>query len=281
MSNVAITGLGVVRAPALDVLQESVRTRASRAERVTQLALSAAGAALAMAGLAVTEGDPRSRLGIVFGTAFGCLLTNAAYQRRFAEGGAPAASPRLFAATVSNAAAGEVAIAYRLGGPSITLTAGRVSGLVAIAHAVDLLEAGQADAVLAGGIDAMGEPLERWMADAGWSGVPAGEGAALLVLERMDPARARSARVLGTVCGARIGFAPGGEEAPVRDLVAAALADAGAAAAIPPVVAGCLAADGPMNVAIALEQRAPGETVVVSDVCNTGHMAAVVVRKAA
>jgi hypothetical protein len=36
-----------------------------------------------------------------------------------------------------------------------------------------------------------------------------------------------------------------------------------------------------MNVAIALEQRAPGETVVVSDVCNTGHMAAVVVRKAA
>jgi 3-oxoacyl-[acyl-carrier-protein] synthase II len=260
MSNVAITGLGVVRAPALDALPEPVRTRARRAERVTQLALSAAGAALGMAGLAVTEGDPRSRLGIVFGTAFGCLLTNAAYQRRFAEGGPPAASPRLFAATVSNAAAGEVAIAYRLGGPSITLTAGRVSGLVAIAHAIDLLEAGQADAILAGGVDAMGEPLERWMAEAGWSSGPAGEGAALLVLERSEAACARSARVLGTVCAARIGFAadPASDERPVRELVAMALADAGAAAPMPPVV-----------------------TVVVSDVCNTGHMAALVVRKAA
>ena len=127
---VAITGAGAVtsRDVALAVLPEAVRARATRAERVTQLVLLAAGRALVAAGLEATDGAPRPRLGVVLGTAFGCFLTNAAFERRLLEGGPTAASPRLFAATVSNAAAGELAIAYRLGGPSVTLSAGAASG---------------------------------------------------------------------------------------------------------------------------------------------------------
>src|SRR5262245_61877144 len=160
-----------------------------------------------MAGLRSIDGDPRPRLGIVLGTTFGCFLTNAAYQRRFAEGGPSAASPRLFAATVSNAAAGELSIAYRLGGPAVTLTAGGVAGLVAIGHAADLRASGQADALVAGGMDAADVALERFVADGGLAAAtPIGEGAAVLVLERGDVARARGARPLGRIVESRAMF---------------------------------------------------------------------------
>src|SRR5439155_1555458 len=72
-----------------------------------------------------------------------------------------------FAATVSNAAAGELAIAYRLGGPSVTLTAGGASGIVALGHAADLVRAGRADALVAGGADALDDDLRRWLAAGG------------------------------------------------------------------------------------------------------------------
>ncbi|HTD25438.1 MAG TPA: beta-ketoacyl synthase N-terminal-like domain-containing protein, partial [Candidatus Elarobacter sp.] len=148
---VAITGAGAVtsRDVSTAALPEAVRARATRTERVTQLVLLAGGRALAAAGLEASDGAPRPRLGVVLGTAFGCFLTNAAYQRRLGEGGPAAASPRLFAATVSNAAAGELAIAYRLGGPLVTLTAGAASGLGAVGHAADLVRTGRADALVA------------------------------------------------------------------------------------------------------------------------------------
>lgn len=260
MSDVVVTGVGAVRAPNLDALPEAVRARAGRTERVTQLAFSAAGPALAMAGLATTEGDPRPRVGVVLGTAFGCLLTNAAFQRRVAQSGPAAASPRLFAATVSNAAAGELAIAYRLGGPAITLAAGGAAGLVAIAHAVDLLRAGQADVLLAGGMDAADAALERWIADGGLAAAtPIGEGAALLVLERRAHAEARAARVHALVCDAAATF------------------DADAASATPPG----FAAAGPFDVLTALEELSPAGTRTIVARCASGHVGTVTVQKVA
>src|SRR5207244_11651182 len=104
------------------------------------------------------EGARRPRLGVVLGTAFGCFVTNGEYQRKLVQGGIAAASPRLFAATVSNAAAGELGIAYGLGGPSVTITAGAASGLVALAHAADMLRSERADALVAARGDAHGAP---------------------------------------------------------------------------------------------------------------------------
>jgi 3-oxoacyl-[acyl-carrier-protein] synthase II len=259
MSDVVVSGFAAVRAPNLDVLPDVVRARAARTERVTQLAFSAAGPALAMAGLATTEGDPRPRLGLVLGTAFGCLLTNAAFQRRLAQGGPAAASPRLFAATVSNAAAGELAIAYRLGGPAITLAAGGAAGLVALAHALDMLRAGQADVLVAGGMDAADVALERWIADGGLAAAtPIGEGAAMLVLERRAHAEARGARL----------------HALLRD--ASATFD-GEASAAPHG----FAAAGPYDVLAALERLPSKGTETVVARCPSGHAGAVVVQKLA
>src|SRR5205823_5985739 len=170
---------------------EVVRGRASRAERVTQLLLAAGGRALATAGFDAAAAA-ETRAGIVVGTAFGCFLTNAAYQRRVAAGGQTAASPRLFAATVSNAAAGELAIAYRLAGPAVTVTAGGASGLTALGEAMEAIRAGRADVVVAAGVDATGEALAEWLAATGGAyGAPPAEAGAAGVLER---ARRRARR---------------------------------------------------------------------------------------
>jgi 3-oxoacyl-[acyl-carrier-protein] synthase II len=304
---------GQVEAMPLDALPEPARARALRTERVTQLGLAAAGAALAGAGLLATEGPPHPERGVVLGTAFGCFLTNAEYQRRFAAGGAAAASPRLFAATVSNAAAGEVGIAYRLGGPAVTLTAGAASGLVALGHATDLVRAGHAAALVAGGLDAYGEALEDWMRDDGLDpGLPRSEAAAVLVLEPLGAARARGAHVQGTIAGHASGFDPGPRGEGLAAAIAWALEDAATAprevalvvsGAAPPrcqlehgalsatgmdgsprrlapkdVFGETFGAAGPLGLMAALAEAPAGAAVLVLDVCVTGHVAALVAR---
>jgi len=306
---------GAIATLPLASLPDAVQARATRAERVTQLVLAAAGAALAEAGLGGTEGAPDPGLGVVLGTAFGCFLTNASFERRFAEGGAPAASPRLFAATVSNAAAGELGIAYRLGGPGITLTAGGAAGLVALGHATDLLRASRARALVAGGMDAIGEPLVRWLDGGGLVvGRPASEAAALVVLEAEEAAHARGARVLAMIAGHASGFEPEPRAAGAGDglaaTVEAVLAEAGIApevvvsgappglaaleeralaralgAARPPTIAPkdvfgeTFGAAGPLGLLAALAAVQPGAVVLVLDVCASGHVAALIARR--
>jgi 3-oxoacyl-(acyl-carrier-protein) synthase len=230
----------------------------------------------------------------VIGTAFGCALTNAAYAERLATGGPAAASPRLFAATVSNAAAGELAIAYRLGGPCVTLSAGGAAGLVALAHAVDLLRTGQADALVAGGADAAGGELDGAMVGEGLC-APA-DAVALLVLEPLVAGR-RPAR--GVILGCAAGF--GADALP--DVVDDALEDARTAPSDvavvvghglegpfavrpegerqPAVVAATSGAGGPIHLLRALATVADGGVIVVVDACPSGHVAALVARKGA
>jgi len=319
----------------LAALPAAVRARATRAERVTQLALLAACRALADAALEVPAdpGEPRRDVGIVLGTAFGCFLTNAAFQQRLAAEGMPGASPRLFAATVSNAAAGELAIACRLGGPLLTVSAGGASGLVALAEAVELVRHGRATAVVAGGMDASDPPLARWLAEQGWPAARAAAG--MLVCEDAAHAAARAARARGTIVGCGSAFEPCAVRASTTsaraarsrasDPRAAALAGAppaggGLRAAIDRALAvagagrgdlalvvsapspwraalgtpaldgisaprrsleaGTLAATGPLGVLAALADTPPGALALIVDVCESGHVAAVVLRSA-
>jgi 3-oxoacyl-(acyl-carrier-protein) synthase len=293
---------GAVEVVPLDELPEAVRARALRAERVTQLVLAAAGRALASAGLATTDGPPRPRLGVVVGTALGCFLTNAEYERRLLEGGPASASPRLFAATVSNAAAGELAIAYRLGGPSVTLSAGAASGTVALGQAVDLVGTGAADAIVAGGADALGEDVTAWRGASGLADerVPS-EAAAFAVVETPEHAERRGVRPLGTIAGWAGGFEPDGRPGRgLSDAVDAALEEARMAASEIVLVVGdraeqalpaagrrlslgrhlgdTLAASGPLGLLAALAEAPPGAAVLVVDACPTGHVAALVAR---
>jgi 3-oxoacyl-[acyl-carrier-protein] synthase II len=310
MTPVAVTGAAAVLedglAAALDALPEAVRVRAVRAEQVTQLALVAAGGALAQAGYVELGGPPRPRFGVALGTAFGCFLTNASYQHRVAADGARAASPRLFAATVSNAAAGEVGIGYRLGGPAVTLSAGAAAGLFAIGHGADLIAGGRADVMVAGGMDARGPELERWLADGGLAtGEAPISGAAAVVVLETGPVTGRWAAVLGHAEG----FTRGGDTRGVTAAIRRALDDAGMGAGDLAVVASigppgaadpveralgamssrlirpreaaeAFAAGGPLALLATLDGAPVDAPVLVLQICTSGHVAAVVAARA-
>src|SRR6187397_2537119 len=94
----------------LDAVPPAARTRIGRLDRLCRLALTASFLAIDDAGLALPLERPE-RVGLVFGTGLGCLLSNAEFYEKVVAHGAAAASPRVFAYTVSSAAAGEVTIA--------------------------------------------------------------------------------------------------------------------------------------------------------------------------
>jgi 3-oxoacyl-(acyl-carrier-protein) synthase len=315
-ADVAITGSALVAPGGEPVpgaaLPAELRDRISRVERLSGLALAAGFGALGDSGIAVRSRHERA--GVVLGTAFGCFLTNAEYQERLAAGGVAAASPRLFAATVSNAAAGEVSIALGLAGPGITLTAGCASGTLALGEAAALAAGGDVELVLAGGVDAVGPALTAFIAAGGLGvGGPVDEGAALVVLEPLAAARGRGARIRGVVLGHGAGFEPDPTADDAGDgfvhAARAALAGAGTtvatvAVAAPPITRAfveramtrvlgdgpvrrlafdgalghSLGAAGPRTVVRLLETEAPGTTVLIADACASGHVAALVVR---
>ena len=155
-------GAAVVEIP-LDIIPADKRTHTGRLDRLCRLFLSAAYLAVDAAALRIDEEDAE-RMGLSFGTGLGCLLTNAEYNQKLVAHGPAAASPRLFAYTVSSAAAGEVSIALGIKGPNVTAHAGLAAGLQAIGYGFDLIRTGKADVVLAGGADALGEALVRGLA---------------------------------------------------------------------------------------------------------------------
>lgn len=210
-----------------------------------QLATSAAKLALADAGW---EKNGREA-GLALGTMFGSLRTIAEFDRRALTAGPLYAKPIDFANSVINAAAGQTAIWHGLTGVNATVTGGPAAGLAALAYATDLLRLGRAEAVLAGGSDELNfetllgfERGGRTSREAprpfaaGRDGFLLGEGAALLMLEERESARARGAKILAEVVGQANAFDPkrGADEASAVDAAARAIEGALAEAGIDP-----------------------------------------------
>ncbi|MEU5286278.1 beta-ketoacyl-[acyl-carrier-protein] synthase family protein [Streptomyces sp. CA-278952] len=203
-------------------LDEAVGGRSVwRMARFVKLALVAARQAVADAGLDPARWDG-SRVGVVLGVGVGgvsVLVDNAA---KLAASGPEAVSPLLVPMMIPNAAAGEVAIALKAGGPSLAPATACASGATAVAVARDLLLGGSCDVVVAGGAESVLTPLvvtafARMGALSTRTGDPAGasrpfaadrdgfvigEGAAMLVLERESAARARGRRPRALLTGA-------------------------------------------------------------------------------
>lgn len=312
-----------------DAVPADVRARSGRLDRVCRLFLAAAFLAVNDSGVAIAPADAE-RLGLSFGTGLGCLLSDAEFYDRVVEHGTAAASPRLFAYTVSSAAAGEVSIALGVHGPNATSHMGLAAGLGAIGYGFDLIQMGKADVVLAGGADANGSVLVEALRDMrllkdpsavrpfvdARPGVWPSEGAAVVVLESDDHARARGARVRALVEGYAAGFEPTlTSRAPSRDGVIATLRraltasghgpraiglvvasahgtplDASERAALTDVlgetaqprliapkqaIGETFGASGALSVALAVG-LAPTTPVLVSSLCYSGHIAALV-----
>lgn len=204
----------------LEAVPEQAQPRTGRLDRLCKLFLTASFRAMADASLAAASVEPE-RLGLSFGTGLGCLLTNAEFYEKVVASGPAAASPRSFAYTVSNAAAGEVSIALGIKGPNLTSHAGFAAGAEAIAYASEIIRRGRADVMLAGGADALGSVILDGLAAMQLlrtrAGVPFGdpqaginpsEAAAVLVLEEEQRAVRRGAPVLARIVGYGLGSEP-------------------------------------------------------------------------
>lgn len=215
----------------LDAVPADRQARIGRLDRISRLFLAASFLAVKDAALTVPWADAE-RVGLSFGTGLGCLLSDADFYEKVIEQGPAAASPLLFASTVSSAAAGEVSIALGIHGPNATSHMGLAAGLGAIGYGFDLIQMGKADVVLAGGADANGPALARALRDmelfkepdaarpfrSAAPGVWPSEGAAVAVLEHAERARARRSGLRGRVAGYAAGFEPTlTERTPQRD----------------------------------------------------------------
>ncbi|MFF7690220.1 beta-ketoacyl-[acyl-carrier-protein] synthase family protein [Streptomyces syringium] len=198
----------------------SMRRKAWRLDRFTRLALAAAHEAVADARL-----DPATwhgpRVGVVLGSAIGGVGTTLAQLTRLCEHGAEYVSPSLHPMSLVNMAAGETALEFGALGPSLATVTACASGADALATARSWLTGGLCDIVLAGGAEAANTPLtvtgfERLGVlsrrrddppsasrpfDADRDGFVIAEGAAVLVLERPEHARARGAPPRAVLAG--------------------------------------------------------------------------------
>ncbi len=204
------------------------RDAARRLSRISRLAVVAARLAVEDAHV-----DAGPSLGLVVGTEFGDFRSSGEFATGYLNRGPSGLSPMLFPGTVMNAMGAAVAIAIGVKGPTVTVNQASVAGDLAVARASALIARGQADAVLAGGVDELCGPVYRRLADelgalspmrdqagrragpegsrpyaADHNGPVLGEGATFVVLEDYDVARARGAPIVAEIAGARWGNVP-------------------------------------------------------------------------
>jgi 3-oxoacyl-[acyl-carrier-protein] synthase II len=165
------------------------------------------------------DGEPpyeAARVGIIIGTGIGGIGTLTQNHQVLLEQGPGKVSPLAIPLMMGNAGSGAVAMRHKLKGPSFAPLSACAAGAHAIGEAVELIESGRADAVVAGGSEAGLVPLARAafsaldaLSPTGVSrpfdvrrdGFVMGEGAAVLILEDAEKARERGANVLAYVRG--------------------------------------------------------------------------------
>jgi len=193
-------------------------------DRVAQFALASAGEALAASGLINTDlaAAGRNRIGVYWGTGMGGAHTlEAAYSSVYGKNDFRL-RPLSVVMGMNNAAASNVALKWGLRGPFANFSTACSSSAMAIGEAMQAIRHGRADAVVAGGAEALLTPgmLAAWQAlrtlapadaadpsasskpfDKRRGGLVLGEGAAALVLEEESHARARGARIHAFITG--------------------------------------------------------------------------------
>ncbi|MCB5282058.1 MULTISPECIES: beta-ketoacyl-[acyl-carrier-protein] synthase family protein [unclassified Arthrobacter] len=192
-----------------------------RMDRCGHLALIAAREAWAQAGRPAA--DPE-RLAVVIGSGYGGLDTTLEQARALDARGPRRVSPHTLTRIMTNAPAAWVSMDVGAKGGARTPVSACASGAEAISQAADMIRAGTADVVIAGGVDSCingliisgfaqiralstrnGDPESASRPfDRDRDGFVLAEGAAILVLEREDHARARGAEVLGVVAGTAV-----------------------------------------------------------------------------
>jgi len=212
-------------------------------DRLTKLLVVAARLGLHDSGLkrdGAWSGGTPDGVGIVVSNAYGSLEAITELDRVAILETARYINPSRFPLTVSNSAAGYVSIWEDLRALNVTVSDGNCGPLDAVSCASLFIENGRAQALLVGGAEAMSEALALAFDRLGTRppGACLGEGAALLVIESPEAARARGVRPLATIDGYGTAFVGPKPDAkllstssePAKRAIAMAFDDAGATA---------------------------------------------------
>lgn len=209
---------GEVDDAVLSSLLNSRRTK--RIDRCSQFALLGSTLALADAGLDLA-GEDSDRVGAMMGTALGGVGHAERQHEHYLREGVRAVDPGLALTVFAGASSCNLAIEYGITGPNITNGMSCASGAIALGEATRAIRRGEADIMLAGGSEAPLAPLcfgafsiIRAMStrnedpssasrpfDRDRDGFVMAEGAAVLVLEEWERARARGAPIYGEIVG--------------------------------------------------------------------------------
>ena len=191
-----------------------------RLDRYSQFAVCTAKMAVADAGLHLDE-EAHDQVGVCIGSALGGMITAEEQHGEFTARGLGAVSPMLAVTVFGAAASCNIAIELGITGPNTANCNSCAAGTIAIGDAMRLIQRGQAEVMLAGGVEAPIAPLSfgafsiiRAMSkrnhdpqracrpfDQGRDGFVMGEGAAILVLEEVAHAVRRRAQIYGEVLG--------------------------------------------------------------------------------
>ena len=229
------------------------KKEARKIDRFTQLALVASDQAMKDAGLNKDNIDP-DRIGVVFGSGIGGLITFQNEVTEFARGdGTPRFNPFFIPKMILDIAAGQISMRHNLRGPNYAVVSACASSTNAILDAVMLIRLGKADIIVTGGSEAVvskagvgGFNAMKAMSernddpktasrpyDKDRDGFVMGEAAGVLILEELEHAKTRGAKIICEVVGggatadAHHITAPHPEGLGAKNVMLAALNDAG------------------------------------------------------
>ena len=198
------------------------RKEARKMDRYTQLALVAASQAVADSKIDA-EGIDKNRVGVIFGVGIGGIKTFEDEVKYYGvhEADGPKFNPFFIPKTIADVASGQTSIKYGFHGPNYTTTSACASSTNALADAFNVIRLGKASAIVAGGAEAAicacgvggfnamhalstrnddPEHASRPFS-ASRDGFIMGEGAGCLILEELEHAKARGAKIYAEMVG--------------------------------------------------------------------------------
>lgn len=225
--------------PELDYARQIGPRGLERLDRTTKFLLLAAKLAFKDARFKF-DGSLRPDVGIAIGTDWGHLQSNFRFHSTILLKGPSKVNPMDFPGTLANSATSQVSMRYGLAGPNATIARGFSSGLDAMGYAVNLMKNYGIKTVVTGGVENLSIEYYTMFYKIGWllraeknvktacrpfdrdrSGLLLGEGAGVLILEEMQAAKKRGARIFAEVAG--YGFSFGSDAQDIQRCMVLAL----------------------------------------------------------
>ena len=195
-------------------------------DRSTKLACAAAKLALDDAGIKIDE-DLSARTGVSLGSTLGSVWSISEFDKEGLRDGPRAVNPAAFPNTVINSPASQVSIKFNIKGFNATISTGFSASLDAIGYAMDLMNLYEYDVVLAGGVEELclqtflgfhkighlagsrlGKEEINCPFDKRRNGIILGEGAGIVIMEKIEHAQKRRAHIYAELLGYASAFDP-------------------------------------------------------------------------